>query len=371
MTTNNLPQLMSSQSEQTLEKGIDCPIPQNEVEIELNTEGQDETLAMELLNKEVMKGSELAAFSGMSVPYLWEGLIPQYGISFLTGASDCNKSTFLRQLALSIANGDEDFLDIPLNLRFQKVILVVTEDLAVNVAALMNKQLLVFPDKAILDNITFVFPTSNIIKKLNELLSKEKADCVIVDTWTDTFTGDLNASNSVRASLHPYNDLVRKYSCAILALHHEKKGSEDKNPSKDNMLGSMGIQAYARVVLQMKRENGNSNKRLLTAVKGNYIQDCFKDKSLVLEVDEQTLILTNTTDITTLGAKKSARVYSPEERRIITEKIQSYMEEGISQDQMVKRFEAEDSEKRSPSKGTVNDIVKQLKKANSVSQSVF
>lgn len=326
MTTKNLSQEMNSQSEQVLGETIDCPAKQNEVE--LSKKNQEDTLAMELLNKEVMKGSELAAFIDVNVPYLWEGLIPQYGISFLTGASDCNKSTFLRQLALSIANGDEEFLGIKLNLRYQKVILVITEDLAVNVAALMNKQLQVFPDRAILDNITFVFPSSNVVKKLSELLSKERADTVILDTWTDTFTGDLNASNSVRASLHPYNELVRKYGCSILALHHEKKGSEDKNPSKDNMLGSMGIQAYARVVLQMRRDGSNSNKRLLTAVKGNYIQDCFKDQSLVLEVDEQTLTLTNTTDIATLGVKKNPRVYSPEELTIITEKIQSYMKEG-------------------------------------------
>ncbi|WP_142683864.1 AAA family ATPase [Chitinophaga polysaccharea] len=309
MNKENQNQIISSQSEQIPGLSTDCPIKQNEkIDLESNSENQDDSLIMELLNKEVMKGSELAAFSGMSVPYLWEGLIPQYGISFLTGASDCNKSTFLRQFALSIANGDEDFLDIPLNIRYQKVILVITEDLAVNVAALMNKQLQIFPDKAILDNITFVFPASNIIKRLDELLSKGKVDCVIVDTWTDTFTGDSNASNSVRAPLHPYNELVKKYGCSILALHHEKKGSEDKDPSKDNMLGSMGIQAYARVVLQMKRDNGNSKKRLLTAVKGNYIQDCFKDQSLVLEVDEQTLILTNTTDISIPGIQKSTRI---------------------------------------------------------------
>ncbi len=362
-TENNL----NSQSLESLEKLTD-----HEKFIESHEEEEDalkkEAIEMELLNKEVLKASELLAYKSKSVPYLWEGLIPKYGISFLTGASDCNKSTFLRQLALSIANGDDEFLGIPLNTHHRKVIMVITEDLAVNVAALLNRQMEMFSDHALLDNIRFVFPQSNVVAKVKELLKQENVDCVIIDTWTDIFTGDLNASNSVRASLHPFNDMVRKYGCSVLALHHEKKGSEEKKSSKDNMLGSMGIQAYARVVLQMKRENGNSNKRLLTAVKGNYVSDSFKDISLVLELDEKTMTLSSNSEIiSSNGVKGSARHYSDEQKQLYERNIIQYKEEGLTQDAIVEKLKLDfPTWKKTPSKGEVNKVIYQYGQSKSI-----
>lgn len=42
---------------------------------------------------------ELVDLNIQSVPFLWDGILPQSGVGFITGPSDSNKSTFIKQLA--------------------------------------------------------------------------------------------------------------------------------------------------------------------------------------------------------------------------------------------------------------------------------
>ncbi|MFX1708102.1 AAA family ATPase [Chitinophaga sp. CC14] len=238
--------------------------------------------------KDAYTARELFKMNIHEVPFLLDGLIPQTGLSCLTGSSDCNKSTFLRQLSLEIALGSENHLGFKLNTRHKKVIYISTEDDFAAISALIKKQYSKDRPEEILDNIYFVFSTESHIKRLGDILKSKKVDLVVLDTWTDLFSGDLNQSNKVRGSFEAYNELSRKYGCAFIFVHHQGKRTEDNSPSKNNLLGSQGIEAKMRAVVELRRDIGS--RRLLTITKGNYSKDSFKGKSFVLELQEDTML---------------------------------------------------------------------------------
>lgn len=242
---------------------------------------------------------ELYSMKIMEVPFLLEGLIPKTGLACLTGSSDCNKSTLLRQLVISIALGMDSFLGFKLSAINKKCIYISTEDDQYATAALLTKQYSSEMPEEALDNIYFMFNIEGHIKELERVLTRTKTDLVILDSWTDLFSGDINQTSKVRASLEPYSKLAQKHGCAFVFIHHQGKRSEEKSPNKNNLLGSQGIEAKVRTLIELRRDSGN--RRLLTVIKGNYTKDSIKGKSFVLEISEETMLLQRKDEIVNSG----------------------------------------------------------------------
>lgn len=248
-------------------------------------------------HEEEFTAFELCQGASDSIQFLLSPLIPSKSICFLTGSSDCNKSTFLRQLAIAIAFGKNEFLGFNLNAKHKKVLLVITEDDKENISVDIKKTLGLLGSEENAKNISFIFTTENIPKKIKEFIAKNPVDTVIIDTWTDTFSGDINTSNKVRENLKIYRKIIQTNPCAVICLHHTGKRAEEKAPSKNSMLGSQGIEATARIVLEIRRLPENEYLRGLTVLKGNYTPDCYKDKTFKLEFDPDTFTLKNLTDV--------------------------------------------------------------------------
>ncbi|MDQ0105214.1 hypothetical protein J2T02_000297 [Chitinophaga terrae (ex Kim and Jung 2007)] len=310
-----------------------------------------------LLNSEVLTFDQLWDYNISEVPFLWENIIPKYSVTFLTGPSDCNKSSLLRQLACAVGQGKPNFLNIPLNLQHKSAIMVSTEDQAISCLAMLKKQFGgEYPGNV---DLRFIFSCKDIPKKLEKELRKKPADLIIIDTWTDTFAKDLNQANDVRLSLHKFNDIIKRFGCTVICLHHLKKGADEKTPSKDGMIGSMGIQAFARTVIEMRLDPLQVNRRLLTIVKGNYIRNEMKNSSLLLEVEEETLILSNVGASNTLGRKVESRTFTEEQKQIFTARMHELTQNGMSQDSIVNKLKEEYPDMKTPSKGTINSWLKQ------------
>ena len=62
------------------------------------------------------------------IDYLVDRLIPRGTLCSLVGESDTGKSSILRQLAVSVAYGDDTFIGFKLNENYQNVVYVSTED---------------------------------------------------------------------------------------------------------------------------------------------------------------------------------------------------------------------------------------------------
>lgn len=219
-----------------------------------------------------ISGKTLMEMDVKELPYLVEGLIPKTGLFAIFGSSDTGKSSWLRQLAISICTGREEFLDFKINSTHKRVVYISTEDDSNAMASLIHK----YSDEVKpedLENLHFLFNSEGYLSKIDKLLSQSPADLVIVDAFGDVFPGNIIAVNEVRRYLDLYKNISEKHDCAIIFMHHSGKRTQDLLPSKDNMIGSQGIEGKARLLLELRRDQTDINIRHLCIVKGNYIKD--------------------------------------------------------------------------------------------------
>ena len=261
-------------------------------------------------------------------PKLLDPFLQTVGLASLVGTSDCGKSTFLRQLSLSIVLDLKDFLGFNLNSKNKKVLYVSTEDDPLSVGFSLKKQISHLQNKYKLTNLeglknlNVLFDSSNLLIKLTEELEKSKFDLIIIDAFTDVFTGEINANTQVRKFLSAFDKLAKKHQCLILFLHHIGKGKSMNAPSKDSIIGSQGFEAKMRVVLELKPDFKNNNVDLWV-LKSNFLDSKFKNQSHTLKLNSD-LIFEN------LGLKKVKIFEKKIENNKLTDKVIQLHKQGLS-----------------------------------------
>jgi RecA-family ATPase len=222
------------------------------------------------------------------VEYLVDKLIPKGTLCALVGESDTGKSSLLRQLAVSMVYGDEDFLGFKMKSSCNNVLYVSTEDGEMATSVWLNKY---FGQEKSKDDIlykhNFIFSTDGIISNLRDAVKNNCIDLIIVDSYADLFTGSMNNSNEVRVFLNIYDNLVNEFGTTVIFLHHTKKSSAGSRPNKNNILGSQGFEAKMRSVMMLTKDNDNKSHRHLCVVKNNYMPETNKSESFVLKFNER------------------------------------------------------------------------------------
>lgn len=239
--------------------------------------------------EDFVSGEALLEMGITEMPYLVEPILPQAGVVSVAGTSDIGKSSFLRQLGCAIATERPEFLGYTITARYNRVIYVSTEDDKAAMAYLLHKQNVDGLAPAEYKNISFVFDTEDLVNKLDSELHTNPADCVIIDTFTDIYGGDMNVTNKVRNFLTSYSTLANRHSCLFIFLHHTGKRTEDLAPSKNNLLGSQGFEAKMRLVIELRKDNTIPEHRHMCIVKGNYLPAEFKEQSYKLFFDDNML----------------------------------------------------------------------------------
>lgn len=247
----------------------------------------------EILKRPVLTAEDLLNMNITSFPFLLEGVFQKYGLAAISGPSDCGKSTLLRQFGISIVRGDEHFLGFKINANHRSVIYVSTEDDAISMAYLLKKQIPDAEENPKLKSLRYVFDSENLLRQLDEELTREPADCVIIDAFSDIYGDEMNASNKVRNFLQKFDNLAKKHRCLFLFLHHNGKRTEHLAPSKNNLLGSQGFEGKMRIVVEVRQDPKDTSLRHFSIVKGNYIPAEEKQSSFVLKMDKN-MIFTNT-----------------------------------------------------------------------------
>lgn len=217
------------------------------------------------------------------LPTLIKPIFPKVGVCALAGESDSGKSSFLRDMAISISSGKPDFLGWSITSTHHSVIYVTTEDDEFAISYLLNKQVNPSANPELLSKLRFIFDSENILDKLETELMVAPADLLIIDVFTDLFSGELNANTQVRNYINKYSDLAKRYGCLIIYLHHTGKRTELLRPSKNNLLGSQGFEAKMRMVIELRIDSIDSRFRHFCIVKGNYLDFTFKTESYKLE----------------------------------------------------------------------------------------
>lgn len=247
-----------------------------------------------LSNKfEEVTGEMLLKKEIKDIPCLVEPFLQQTGLACLAGSSDTGKSSLLRQLAISIVVGKDNFLGFKINSINRSVIYVSTEDLLRETAYLLKRQAQEYlPEQ--LKGLRFIFDTENLENELKSRLNSSPADLIIIDCFSDSFGGDLKDTQKIRNNLQIYQNIASNYDCLVLFLHHTSKRTEYSEPSKNNLLSGQGFEAKMRLVIELRADCLSPNTRHLCIVKGNYLPANQKRESYVLKFDENKFQYSNT-----------------------------------------------------------------------------
>lgn len=294
------------------------------------------------------------------IPSLLEPFLQKTGLASLVGASDSGKSTFLRQLSVSIAMNLKTFLGFTLNSKHNKVIYVSTEDDKSAISVSIGKQVRYLLDKnpeielKSLENLSFMFETDNLLKELHNKLVKEPVDLIVIDAFTDIFSKELNANTQVRQFLNEYDKLAKKHDCLIIFLHHIGKNTLRSAPNKDSIIGSQAFEAKMRVVLELRPNRHNSVRKDLWVLKGNFLEPKHKNNSHIMEMNDS-LIFENT------GEKDTkSPIYKKSDPELV-EKITEFRVAGLS---CRKIEDALKDTKHKTGKSTIAKILNEIDKPN-------
>ena len=232
----------------------------------------DEITGEMLLNKNIRE-----------IPTLLDPLLPKSGLVCIAGSSDTGKSAFLRQLSMSVSAGLKSFLGMKLYAEHHRVEYVSTEDDETALAYLIGRQNVdmgLSPQS--LRGLCFLFDSENVVPILEKRLTDHPADLVVIDCFSDLYTGSMNESNQVRQFLNQFSKLANNYKCLIIFLHHCGKRTETFMPSKHNLLGSQAFEAKMRLVLELRNDVTDASYKHLCCVKGNYLPAEYKAESVKL-----------------------------------------------------------------------------------------
>lgn len=269
------------------------------------------------------------------VPMLWGNFLPKRGLAGLTGSSDCGKSTFLRSLAIAIAQGKNSFLGYPLDVTHSAAYYLSTEDEHESISAWLNRHVVDKRKTGYLQNFVFLCDPADVVKTLDAKLAEKQADIAIIDTWADTFHGSLNNPIHVRESLSPLQELARKYNCLIMLMHHTVKSADRDSPDKAKLNGSGAIEQKLRSLLELRRGD-TAERRYLTVLKNNYMPDQAKELSIELNFDETTLGFESTGREVVIKGDKEVRVQF--DKNVWVERMNELRRGGFSYDRAYKRL---------------------------------
>ena len=294
MTDRNGEQLEKFPANLQIQEWPDNPITNpeifsngNESTIEVSTniledEWIEEPLIITEKEDRVFDGAELLNMRITKIPTLIDPILPKVCLMALIGSSDIGKSSLLLQLCYDIVLNN-NFLGFPINAKHMSTLYVSTEDDKFAVSNRLQKLKGCDLDK--IKNCRFLFDSSNLIPTINSELKKQKADLVVIDTFTDVYTGEMNQINKIRSFLNDYFNIAIKYQCAIIFNHHTGKYTEEKEPSKTNSIGSAGFEGKVRVMMELRQDYEDSSKRHLCFVKHNYLGSEYKCSSYELDFD--------------------------------------------------------------------------------------
>jgi archaellum biogenesis ATPase FlaH len=195
--------------------------------------------------------AELYAAPAEEVSYSVTGLLPTGGLSVLAGKPKAGKTTFARQLAVAVAQG-EPFLDR--ETESGTVLYVAIEEKQAEVIAHFRQ--LGLHDSDPVHVITGAVPKDKAVAMLEaSLRSTPNVKLVIIDPIF-RFVGVRDSSDYIQVTdaLEPLLELSRKYGVHILTVHHMKK--RETEDVMDGALGSTAITGTVDTYMALKVNAG-------------------------------------------------------------------------------------------------------------------
>lgn len=220
------------------------------------------------------------------IEWLVEGLLTKGGFSLMVGPPKAGKSTLVRQLIKSVAQG-LPFLERPI--RKGKVLYLTFEEQP----AILKKQfdaVGISPNDPIMIHTGVVFGET-MLEDLKDAIIEHEPELVVLDTLFDiSQLESINNYKEVKVALAVIRKLARDTNCHILGVHHTNKGGAGNS----SVMGSNAIHGAVDTLIRFHPEE---NRRYLYS-NGKY-GDHFDDQEILFNPKKETY---------TLGKKKDVSV---------------------------------------------------------------
>jgi putative DNA primase/helicase len=194
----------------------------------------------------LVSASEVLATVEPDTRWLWDGVLPEGGMSLLVGKPKAGKSTFAFALSLAVANG-EDFLNRATT-QGTVVYLALEEK-----RSEIKKKLEAAGGQ--IENLFFHFGAAPVdaISSVANLVKETKATLLIIDVLQKFIRArDLNDYALVTNALEPLLTVARESGCHVLLTHHAGKANRS---SGDEVLGSTALLGGVDTLVSIKKHD--------------------------------------------------------------------------------------------------------------------
>jgi hypothetical protein len=236
---------------------------------------------------------------------LLEPFLSRSGLSTVAGPPDTGKSTFCRQLAMSVALGLDEACGFKLHTKHQHAIYWNSEDFPAQVKKVHRHQcegLGAWEVPKLTTIFSYRFPARVLAQALELLLQQRPADLIVLDGYGDLLDGrDGNTNSDVRKVLEPFFSLAAVYKTQILLITHVNKSAYQEQPNQKNLQGGGAFGQKIRCSLEI-RNNLKNGLRTITCTKGNELSDDLKKEAYKLEFDPKTFLFRSTNERVSLEA---------------------------------------------------------------------
>src|SRR5688500_1641687 len=140
----------------------------------------------------VINATEILALKVTKTPMLIDRLLQRTGMASLSGSSDGGKGFLSLYLAAILCGTDDKVFGFPITRVHGSVIVVCTEDSAEDICVRLTG----FLSNIKIDEpkLRFIFETDILTTRLRNELERQPADLIILDTFGDLYTGNINDS---------------------------------------------------------------------------------------------------------------------------------------------------------------------------------
>ena len=256
----------TSISEQPFFQTLNDSVENIKKQFEETTTSDDAVITYEQYNANITSTTNLINSPFVPIGYVWDKFLPQGELCLIYGDSASFKSTLARCILFAIAYGMDEYLGFKIDLppERRKVCLVITEDSLRSIKTLIQMQAKYFEQFRTIENPVFDI---------------------------------MNDNNVVRSYLNQLSSLGSKYNCTILGIHHKRKYTLDKAPTKEDLSGTRAFGDKPRSIFELRRVVDQEDCVYLTPMKNNYQENVFLKNSYKLILDKKTLTFTSVSEI--------------------------------------------------------------------------
>lgn len=214
---------------------------------------------------------ELLKEADKSTPFLWGDVIPKGEFVGIVGKSGVNKSTFCRQLCLSVAALKPTFCGFALTPFHKKTLYCYSEEGEVWIRRYLRKNcqgLNIQP--TLLENMKVMNMEDfddgdSMLNAIREEMVEHPFDLIVMDSYSDfisKFGAKLNDNDTIR-SLKTEISFLKNNGCSVIFNHHTS--------DKANTIGTfLGATAFKQIIRSQIEIIEDGTKRILSCEKNSY-----------------------------------------------------------------------------------------------------